>query len=224
MNDDGVINLKNLRKPTPPPSESYVAPVRIAPSAPAAMMTPPAPPAAPRMAPAAPQMQRPAPRQFSAGTREPSNWNWPKIGITAVIVGVVVIGIGYYIYTNIWTRSPFGPTPGAAAQTETSGNESQAASAGSTASGQASAAGGTLTVEDIIRRVGQLMLLPDNEMPTLAGVSDPNSLGDQAFFKNAKTGDVVLMYGTSRRAILYDPIANKIIEVAPITDATSTQP
>lgn len=72
-------------------------------------------------------------------------------------------------------------------------------------------------VANVVSRVGALMLLPSDETPTVATVSDTNALQDQAFFKNAHVGDVVLMYPKTQKAILYSPSQNKIIEVAPIT-------
>lgn len=71
--------------------------------------------------------------------------------------------------------------------------------------------------DEIILRVGKLMTLPA-ETPTIAIVSDINALKDQAFFKNAKNGDFVLMFAKARRAVLYDPSSDKVLEVAPITD------
>jgi hypothetical protein len=217
MNDNGTINLKNLRK-SPPAGEQPLPmsmPASVRASAPAAMMTPPSPPTA------APAASMPSARPAMAGlpkSGRTTDWHWwAKRGGIAAIAFLILFGIGYYIYANIWTKSPFGPTPGVAAEsTQAESEVSQAAASAASTS--------ALTVGDIVARVGKIMLLPENETPTLAGVSDPSVLGDQAFFKNAKTGDVVLMYATSRRAILYDPVANKIIEVAPITDATSTQP
>lgn len=72
-------------------------------------------------------------------------------------------------------------------------------------------------VSSLVGKVGTLMLLPSDEQPTVATVSDLNPLKDQLFFKNAHIGDAVLMYPKARRAILYSPSENKIIEVAPIT-------
>lgn len=71
-------------------------------------------------------------------------------------------------------------------------------------------------LQDTIKAVGKLIVLPTNETPTLATVTDPDKLKDQAFFANAKKGDKVLIYTTSHKAILYDPTQNKIVEVAPI--------
>jgi hypothetical protein len=47
-------------------------------------------------------------------------------------------------------------------------------------------------------------------------ISDPEKLKGQAFFAKAKIGDNVLIYTASKKAYLYDPVANKILEVAPI--------
>lgn len=69
-------------------------------------------------------------------------------------------------------------------------------------------------------KVGKLILLPSDEIPTIATVSDPEALKDQAFFVDAKKGDKVLIYSNAKRAILYDPEANKIITVAPLDTKT----
>ncbi|KND48323.1 MAG: hypothetical protein AB198_01225 [Parcubacteria bacterium C7867-003] len=67
-----------------------------------------------------------------------------------------------------------------------------------------------------IKLVGKHMVLPVDENPTMATVSDPEKLKDQPFFMNAKKGFKVLIYSDSRKAILYDPFEDKIVEVAPI--------
>lgn len=72
-----------------------------------------------------------------------------------------------------------------------------------------------------ISEVGKLMVLPTDEVPTLATVSDPAKLKDQAFFTNAKSGDKVLIYSNARKAILYSPSLHKIVEVAPVNLGTS---
>lgn len=68
----------------------------------------------------------------------------------------------------------------------------------------------------LVAAVSQLMILPEGEDPTIATVADTEKLKDQPFFANAEVGDKVLLFTTSKRAILYRPSANKIIEVAPI--------
>ncbi|MBI4128897.1 MAG: hypothetical protein HY460_02490 [Parcubacteria group bacterium] len=76
----------------------------------------------------------------------------------------------------------------------------------------------------IIERVSKLIVLPEDETPTLATVSDPEKLKDQLFFAKAKVGDKVLVYARARKAILYDPVNNKVVEVAPIAIGASASP
>lgn len=68
----------------------------------------------------------------------------------------------------------------------------------------------------LLDRVGNLIVLPEGETPTIATVSDPEKLKNQPFFAKAKVGDKVLIYTNARKAILYDPVADRILEVAPI--------
>lgn len=73
------------------------------------------------------------------------------------------------------------------------------------------------TANQIVEQAGKLILLPTGETPTIATVVDPAKLKDQPFFAHAKAGDKVLIYTNARKAILFDPVNNKIIEVAPLT-------
>ena len=68
----------------------------------------------------------------------------------------------------------------------------------------------------LVAKVGMLMVLPSDEKPTIATVADPSKLKDQAFFLHAVAGDKVLIYTSAKKAILYSPTENKIVEVAPI--------
>lgn len=68
----------------------------------------------------------------------------------------------------------------------------------------------------LVAKVGKLIVLPEDETPTVATVSDPEKLKDQQFFADAKKGDKVLIYTNAKKAILYDPVLNKIITIAPI--------
>lgn len=69
----------------------------------------------------------------------------------------------------------------------------------------------------VVGAVSKLIVLPENETPTIAEVTDTAALKDQAFFEKAKIGDRVLIYPESGRAYLYDPVQNKVLEVAPVT-------
>lgn len=73
-------------------------------------------------------------------------------------------------------------------------------------------------INDVISKVSRHMVLPENETPTAAIVSDPEILKkNQPFFNNAKAGDRVLIYANALKAILYNPELDKIVEVAPLT-------
>lgn len=76
--------------------------------------------------------------------------------------------------------------------------------------------GSVVEIAKLERELGKIILLPENEVPTLATVADPEQLKDQPFFADAKKGDKVLIYTTARKAILYDPKAKKIINVGPV--------
>lgn len=73
-----------------------------------------------------------------------------------------------------------------------------------------------LASEQLVSEVGQLVVLPTGETPTIATVSDASKLKNQAFFAEAENGDKVLIYTQAKRAILYRPSTGKVIEIAPI--------
>jgi len=70
--------------------------------------------------------------------------------------------------------------------------------------------------------VGKLILLPEGEEPTIMTVTDKEKLSGQEFFAHAKNGDKVLVYATAKKAFLYDPNANMVLEVGPLLDTTPT--
>lgn len=75
-------------------------------------------------------------------------------------------------------------------------------------------------VSDLVAEVGKLMILPTGEVPTVATITDITKLKSQPFFLQAKNGDRVLIYSKAKKAILYDPDAHKVIDVAPINAGT----
>jgi len=70
--------------------------------------------------------------------------------------------------------------------------------------------------QELIDKVAKLTDLPSGE-PTVATVSDVSKLSSQTFFVNAKNGDKVLIYSSAKKAILYRPSTNKIINIAPLS-------
>ena len=75
----------------------------------------------------------------------------------------------------------------------------------------------------LLERVGKIIELPADEQPTVATVADPDKLKDQPFFARAQQGDKVLIYTNARKAILFNPNTNKIVEVAPLNIGDSSQ-
>lgn len=71
-------------------------------------------------------------------------------------------------------------------------------------------------IKVLVDKVGRLVALPQGETPNVATITDVEKLREQPFFANADNGDKVLIYSTARKAYLYRPSENKIIEVAPI--------
>lgn len=69
----------------------------------------------------------------------------------------------------------------------------------------------------LLAEISKIIVLPNNEIPVIATVNDPVKLTNQPFFTKAKAGDKVLIYPNNRKAILYNPVDKKIIEVAPLS-------
>ncbi len=60
-------------------------------------------------------------------------------------------------------------------------------------------------------KVGKLILLPTNEEPTLAEVTDSKTIKDPVLAKSSKNGDQILFYTKSRLVVVYRPSINKIV-------------
>jgi hypothetical protein len=71
-------------------------------------------------------------------------------------------------------------------------------------------------VGQLVSAVGKLMELPQ-ETPIAATISDITKLKNQPFFTNAQNGDRVLVFTQAKKAILYRPSNNKIINVSSLS-------
>ena len=78
-------------------------------------------------------------------------------------------------------------------------------------------------VKKLVEEVGKLIVLPEGEDPTVATITDKEKLKDVAFFDKAENEDKVLIYVTARKAYLYRPSTQKIIEVATLNLNTASQ-
>ena len=112
-----------------------------------------------------------------------------------IVIALLVLSLVGNIY--LWTRSP------------------KAVDAQADAANQ---------VKKIVADVGRVIVLPQNETPTVATVSDLAPLKGQPFFSNAALGDQVLIYTAARKVILWRPGEGKIIEVAPLTVNSTPAP
>jgi hypothetical protein len=76
-------------------------------------------------------------------------------------------------------------------------------------------------INSLISEVGDKMMIPKGETPTIATVTDVTKLENQPFFRNAQNGDKVMIFGSTNTAILYRPSIHKIVTVAPINAQTN---
>lgn len=70
--------------------------------------------------------------------------------------------------------------------------------------------------KSLYEKVDKHFVLPKDELPTIATVTEPEKLQGQTFFTKAKKGDKVLIFTNAKEAILYDPVLDKVIAVAPL--------
>lgn len=66
-------------------------------------------------------------------------------------------------------------------------------------------------------KASSLIIMPTEEVPVVAHVSDASALRNaQAFYKNVENDDVLLIYSVAQRAILYRPSTHILVNVGPI--------
>lgn len=115
-----------------------------------------------------------------------------KIFSIVSVVAILAIGLAAYFYYQLYIIKK---DPRAATQNE---------------------------VTELVKKISQLIVLPSDEIPTIATVADPEALKDQAFFSKAEKGDKVLIYAQAKKAILYSVTTNKILDVAPLNIGEKT--
>jgi hypothetical protein len=77
--------------------------------------------------------------------------------------------------------------------------------------------------QELVVKVGKLIKLP-SELPSIATVSDISKLSSQPIFRNAQNGDKVLIFNQAKRAIVYRPSENQIVEVGNLVVTTGANP
>ncbi len=118
------------------------------------------------------------------------------IVVAFLLVVIVTASVSFYFYSKYQKAQDLLKTSAAASQNE---------------------------VQMLVGTVGKLIELP-NEEPTVATISDVSKLEGQKFFANAKNGDKVLIFQNAKKAVLYRPSVNKIIEVGPVNIGATLAP
>lgn len=75
-------------------------------------------------------------------------------------------------------------------------------------------------VKQVITEISAHYILPSDETPALATVTDRTKLQTQ-FFKSAQNGDKILIYQKNKIAIIYRPKIDKIVAVGPVDIANA---
>jgi uncharacterized protein HemX len=120
-----------------------------------------------------------------------------KNSLIAVVALIVLAGAGYYGYNYYQAQQN---TP-----------EAQAAKL-------------EAQKTEILAKIKALTVLPEEE-PVLFTVNDAVLLkSQQAFFKDAENGDVLLVFQTSGKALIYRESSDKIINAGPVSFQQPTTP
>jgi hypothetical protein len=80
-----------------------------------------------------------------------------------------------------------------------------------------SSVGAQSETKALTEKIGKFVDLPTDEDPTIAEVKDTEKLKGQIFFSSAQNGDKVLIYSKKKKAVLYRPETNKVIEVTSLS-------
>ena len=75
----------------------------------------------------------------------------------------------------------------------------------------------------ILEKVSRLIMIPQNESPTIFTVLNADALAkEQSFFVGAVNGDVLIVFRQSQKAIIYSPTRKMIVNAGPIISSLQT--
>lgn len=86
---------------------------------------------------------------------------------------------------------------------------------------QRAAQQGEAEMRAVRSKLSKLVLLPDAETPTLATVQDTHQLTDPYLKKIAQNGDKILLYPVAKKAYVYRPGINRLVDITPVGVAAS---
>ncbi len=75
----------------------------------------------------------------------------------------------------------------------------------------------------LIEAVRKLVVIPSNESPKVEKIKDIGAITtNKEFFAEAQNGDVVLVFRDAKKAVLYRPATNQIVNIGPVQIASPT--
>jgi hypothetical protein len=137
---------------------------------------------------------------------QPEQGNAKKSNFTGLIIFVlivVILGLAWY-FLMVKGQKPVAIAPQVPAQDQTKQE-----------------------VQSLVASVGKLMVLPSEE-PLVATIDDPAALQkEQPFYAGSEKGDKLLIFFQARKAVIYNPARNVIVNAGPIImqqDQAAVQP
>lgn len=79
------------------------------------------------------------------------------------------------------------------------------------------------TEDELIEKVKKIALVPTDERPTIANITDADKLKGQPLFAHIQNGDKVLLYTKARREVVYRPSTNQVITVVTLPAESSPE-
>ena len=77
--------------------------------------------------------------------------------------------------------------------------------------------------KNVRKNVSKHAIFPEVEDATVATIKDTSTFKDQAFFKEAKVGDKVLVYAKSKRVVLYRPSIDRIVNMTELSVTSGSE-
>lgn len=66
---------------------------------------------------------------------------------------------------------------------------------------------------ELLGEMRQIIIMPTNEDPVVATITDINQLKDKDFYKDANNGDRVVVFANAKKAYIYSPERKLIVNV-----------
>lgn len=70
-------------------------------------------------------------------------------------------------------------------------------------------------INQLLKRIGQIAVLPTDETPEVLRITDLTQLNSNPFFENAKLGDFILIFKNNQKILVYDPLNHLLVNMGP---------